>query len=46
MSIGRPCGPTDVILGQAGGGFVIHPGPFQMMNGTWYFAERETYPGA
>ena len=35
----------DLILGQANSGFVIQPGPLQRMNGMWYFAEREHYPG-
>ena len=35
----------DLILGQANSGFVIDPGPLQRMNGMWYFAEREHYPG-
>lgn len=34
----------DIVAGQAGSGFVVHDGPLQMMNGVWYFAERETYP--
>lgn len=35
----------DIIAGQAGSGFVINTGPLQRLNGVWYFAEQERYPG-